>query len=1444
MNMNEYKGKRLIAAVAVLALIACAFVAFIPADGVNGALDKGDAIPGAESLTDATATISTGKTYYVNTALEEVAVPTNADVTFIIGPSGSISFSNTSSMTNVDVKSGIMEGTSIYAYAGLEFTGVEATNTFEGHSNGGIITADDTTSFGIKVGNQDGTTFTYYPNGADVGNVTITGTQTVTIIDGTATIINESNRISFNSVTGANIAVGVSNTELSLTVTTAATAGTISVLGGVVSSDTNPAGDNAVLNAVANQAFASGTKLSNAIDVSGETDKFTYIYGTYTIRGTVGTASTSENKTANQNMTLAVDADATLVVSANANLYVQSMDNKGAVKIFGNLYGTAWSSDDVSPVAITGNIQMNANGYVDTTTVNIDGATVINTNITSGTANDYMIHGVPSSSDVGDAILDGDLIIPAGMTFTVNGNLGLNGHKIIVDGTLAVDSRANIYGVNKIDTTTTNNASEGIYIQGNGSIQNNGAIGKMMPVTVYYAADDKAADLTTTVTDTYPAITMQGVSGVSYSIDKTGKMTVSGNITATSGAKANNLTIANAQIGGDFTTAKKVILKIGSGITIAKNAAVVFNGDVEGSGAIKLSEGASVSVNGKVASGITITADVGLLKDNTTFVDGKKGTVTITNISNVAGFTMYVKKVGVANESTNTTDYYLRAYVNGTLAKIDKTDGAAAATITVNGNADYKVYVAAEETLTAGEDVKLTMSNVMLEGTVVIASNADDTSDVTDYIGAKYKIETAGENNSTLTTTYYTTLAAAMGQIANVNDEGITAVVNDLDMNVTVADGQLLNLTVNGTIAQDAVLTVENGGTLEGTIAKVDGKMVVQPEAYSTTPSTYDVISTSEDGTVTYAGIAVAIAEAQPGDKITVGSPTIGKEGSKQSLTIPQGVEVTVTGTLTIYGDLTVANEATLIGGTIDMARPESKVTVNGTLDMADGSFLHTENFQLTSNGTTVVSSIAGLDFNGAYYAGDDGTVITTVTNAVAYATENQVASVNVHGTVSNTAALTLDGVNLVLDQGAKVTLGDVTLSGAYINAVASGAELTAAVSALNGEGDAAANGTVALNKSNVTVTSQETVNAAGTNVYTYIIGGVSGTMTVQAGTAVINGTDVSTAAGSKLTVASGATLLIAENGKLTVTGEKTEFTVDGTLDVEGTVDLDTTATSVINGTMDITGTVEADKLVINGTVNVVSDENDEGTFTVTGTGVTVGDVKQAMGSTGSIVGVITLGSNYVIAYAGTDMSGAKLANDAEFETTAFYVNDALYATVYAATGIANTDIINDGDIKAIPGIAQSGDFKWTDANGVAINSITGIQIGQYEAVYVEAPLAEVTIKVSVGTGISLYIDNVKVDGPEYKLTVGTHTVSATVNPGYAGEATISFDGQTVTGGSIEITVDSAGVVLAALGDISVDTGSTGSSDDGMGLTEILLVILVILIVVMAIMVALRLMRS
>ena len=124
---------------------------------------------------------------------------------------------------------------------------------------------------------------------------------------------------------------------------------------------------------------------------------------------------------------------------------------------------------------------------------------------------------------------------------------------------------------------------------------------------------------------------------------------------------------------------------------------------------------------------------------------------------------------------------------------------------------------------------------------------------------------------------------------------------------------------------------------------------------------------------------------------------------------------------------------------------------------------------------------------------------------------------------------------------------------------------------------------------------------------------------------------------------------------------------------------------------------------------------------------------------------------------------------------------------------------------------------------------------------------------VSVGTGITLYIDGIKyTSGDTPRLSVGTHTVDATVDPGYKGDVTIQFNGQSVTG-SFTITPEMASaayegtISVSASGNITqdstvvVDGGDNGS---GMSLTDYLLIILVVLIVIMAIIVALRMMRS
>ena len=520
----------------------------------------------------------------------------------------------------------------------------------------------------------------------------------------------------------------------------------------------------------------------------------------------------------------------------------------------------------------------------------------------------------------------------------------------------------------------------------------------------------------------------------------------------------------------------------------------------------------------------------------------------------------------------------------------------------------------------------------------------------------------------------------------------------------------------------------------------------------------------------------------------------------------------------------------------------------------------------VTPGSTIAIGSPAGITISGAQYTNTDGDVVTTsVANAIAYAAENQIETVNIIGTVSETGELAVDGVDIVLGQGAEVTLGSITLTDAKITSA--GAELTATVSGLNGEGDAATSGTIALNKSAVVIVASEVVNAAGTTEYTYSIESISGTMTVQSGTVVINKAIGNTAAGSKFTVASGATLLVAKNGSFTVHGDKganvaaTEFTVEGTLEVdEGQVTF-ASGNSVISGTANVSGngTIDVTKLTVTGTVNVSATENDLGTLNVAATNgvLMLGTEPTTLGVGGAVVGKVNVAAGgIVVAFNGADVSGMTVCDNAgkaitENYSTEFYINDGLYMTAYANNGtLANALKAPEFDITGyeitLTDIQNAA--KWKDADE---KEVTATNVGEIAAMYYTAQPSKVWVQYSAGSQISLYVDGVKVtSGNTVELIVGTHTVTATVNPGYTGDVSITFNGQAVTGGTFEVTpemagnTDTTGIVLSATGQISVDTGSTSGSSDGMGLTEILLVILVILIVVMAIMVALRLMRS
>ena len=473
--------------------------------------------------------------------------------------------------------------------------------------------------------------------------------------------------------------------------------------------------------------------------------------------------------------------------------------------------------------------------------------------------------------------------------------------------------------------------------------------------------------------------------------------------------------------------------------------------------------------------------------------------------------------------------------------------------------------------------------------------------------------------------------------------------------------------------------------------------------------------------------------------------------------------------------------------------------------------------------------------------------VFTSVANAVAFAAENDLPSIDVAGTFSETADIAVDGVEIIIAANADVTLGNVSLKDATIS---NNGELSATVTGLTGDGTATA--VIELTDSAADVSCTSVIDAAGATTYTTYIDSYSGTMEIVSGTVVLDAdakvtiNPVDTEADT-FTVAAGATLRTDVEADFSGKNVK----INGTLDIQSTVGF---------SNMTVAGTVAVNEngilnigtgVTITGTVTVSDVENEEGTLNIN-QNVNVGAKPEGLSetTTGSIVGEINLTNGFIFVYSGASIAEAVINADANgastAKSTAFYVNDVLYTTIYGMSGTVATSGITT-EISQLDGIATAvADIKWT-ADGEEIEESTAI--GRYAELRAEVEYTTVNVIVSAGPGLEIYIDDV-VKNDSTALTVGEHTVVVYVKSGYKGTPTITFNGQAVTGNTITITPDMIGedgIVLYATGATPIDysqSSSTGSSDDGMGLTDYLLIILVILIVVMAIMVAMRLMRS
>ena len=1093
------------------------------------------------------------------------------------------------------------------------------------------------------------------------------------------------------------------------------------------------------------------------------------------------------------------------------------------------------------------------------------------------------------------------------LTIVSGGVLNMAGYGIYVQGTLDVQANG---AVKNIGNGSTQFGAGTILLHKDGAVLNEGVIGSGSEVKVSaaisttdgaYDNNFKGAGLVVKYTGV-GSVTMQNVTGVTFSVKTDGEnraLTISGDVYAYGISAPYNMSASQVNIEETLTIGEDVAFTATGAVAVKSGATLNIEGEVKSNGNLVMKNGSTVNVEGTVDKIIAETGN---------FVTAQKyqGATTVVTFDNVTGIVLTVGQTSYTVKNTAYTNQIL--YIDGNPSLIVDNENDKDGVLTFkNDNVAEKTgisNVAEDAKIVLDEGVTFNMGGTTVYGEVSYPKTTNTGANT--FVGTEYTIKGATASDDDIV--YITTFANAYAQIANA-DKNTIKVWGELtiDFDVTLTAKQTIDIR-DATVEIDADATVEvqkSGAIINGSVADVQGVLTVYNGGNVKQPANYAVYKKTTEY-VQYSGLVPAINGAQPGDVIDVRNDA----EIKDDLTIPAGVTVNNEATLTFMEDLTVAETAVLNNeGTIQMAGEKSTVTVNGTFNNEDGStfgfydvsgqtpVLKTtnakgENRAVYSTGTTVIGDLANIAnfVNAACYSNEDGDVVlTTVAKAVA-AVEAQDAgtqSVVIMGTVSQSDDIALaDGTTVIVMSNAKVTLGTVTLAaGAGISSIG---ELTAIVTGQTGVEGSTVASTIELSKAAAIIGMiSYTGNDNVTTDYLVMYYGVAGDVTVASGKVnVLNTVDDNNAAvkftvdGTTLTIASGATLAVEKIGDTNATlvagvGEKDDqpsIVVDGTiLFDDGALEAYSDKQLItVNGTMTVADETE---ITIDGTVEILgtlavsTTEDKAGTVTVADDGtLVVGDKPSDLGVAGAgvVTGAVETDNGILKAYNGADLTRAQIdinSGESDAYSTAFYINGQLYMTVYSCDARQVAAILDTEEFDIVGYVTERtgtnpldiGQLKYWYTDAAMSQSAEGVtDLGNPEALYFKAPAAQVTISVSVGEGISLYIDDVRQVSNSVTLAVGTHTVSAVVDPGFKGDVTITFNGTAVTG-SFTITPEMASnaydgpKAISASGNITQDSTVVvdgGNSDDGMSLTDILLIVLVVLILVMAIIVALRLMRS
>ena len=923
----------------------------------------------------------------------------------------------------------------------------------------------------------------------------------------------------------------------------------------------------------------------------------------------------------------------------------------------------------------------------------------------------------------------------------------------------------------------------------------------------------------------------------------------------------------------DATNANEKTKAVEGELTFVQSASykTVTVKDTEGKDQSEKALTYSIDVSGAISGAFTYDSNVSSsenfqVKDRVAFVIQSAGVQYFENDAKKAQYTG-----GVAITGELAIDEYVDTTVSAQNGGVLKVSG------TVKNNASGAQKIVVDKTGT-----------VTVTGEIVSSNQIDVSSK--GKVNAVYYTTTIGTGKDKVVTHYYTTLDKA---IAGVQIEGNTAdKIVKIIGTVTLTEDVTLPAAVKmqffdsdsflyiGTSDERAKLTAEAEITAKKQI-DVKGTLTFTDKTKDkTTDTVSDVMYESADanGFRTYTNIYTAIEDAGKSSEATEIKVTkeTGKVELDRNLTIPSNV------TLVVGDD---AHNAGLL------LKDGVTLTVDGTLktsqDILAETRFATTALDVDAAGTASAYKSSAVVVNGMLMFSDD--VAAPVYGAGVDGTTGLVASAPVYG-----AYYAIEGWNVVSNVDAALKETKITSSAVTIYGPVVGSDVTVTPNddfktvvvsnvSVNGYGANASQVATSLTVTSMTLAKDAVLKAVGKFTGSVVVGDAAVTAAKVSGLVATNDEDALVVAGT-VTAAKGASFEVSKG--TVVLGEVKEGDNTVVFGYTGAYDTDKynymTIAAGATAKADSTG-ISIDYITVDGTLEVPANEKVE----VTGTIVVNGTVAVAKATDSSAAGIFEANDLYIgmvandYTAASAAVTGPVTVNDmaivkadatleqsmSKYKSTQFYNNGALWFTAYAKGDSKNVTVSKAPIENAIlKGWAtkEGGDVVYDDAKN-AFN----VTIGKYDKRYavVETEIYNVIIKADKGLS-DIYLKNGSQETKlvytqvydaatnsyylAYTATVaaGTYTVEYKLENGWSGDAkltgsgvsgmTFQAAGTPDDGKNIDIVLQLTGIEKSGY----APAETPEEKDDGMTVTDYLLIVLVVLIVILAVIVALRLMRS